>query len=169
MTAGDLLTSSVETSTTVRKEIAVGNNFDDQPMYNHPDNPLVATVRCPECRAVAGEICIDRVCSRSGVHRRRWDAARSETTRGERCQDCRFVMVQSGKIDDVKKDPFRGSYRPIELPKYYCRRYPPRRSLGDNHHLAQVDPLGWCGEWVPFLRLYGDGPGQEQRQLDQAR
>lgn len=42
--------------------------------------------------------------------------------------------------------------------KYYCVRYPPRRSLGDEYHLTQVDPLGWCGEFLP---MFSDSEEQE--------
>ena len=63
------------------------------------------------------------------------------------------LLVQSGKVGDVKDDPYRGRYRPAELPKYYCRRLPPRRSLGDDYHLTQVDPFGWCGESTLFFAV----------------
>ena len=133
--------------------MATGINFDDEHRYNHPDNPIVATIGCTECGAVAGETCAVRSGGPSRVHQRRWADARGEITVRERCQECRFVQVQSGNVGDVEDHPYRGRSRRVELPKYYCRRFPPRRSLGDGYHLTQVDPFGWCGEFAPFFAV----------------
>ena len=44
--------------------MATGINFDDEHRYNNPDNPIVATVGCPECRAAAGETALSAVAAR---------------------------------------------------------------------------------------------------------
>ena len=155
---------TTEMPTTERCNVATGINFDDAHRYNHPDNPIVATVGCPECGAAAGETCAVRSGLSSRVHQRRWVDAKCEITVRERCQDCRFVQVKIGKVGDANDDPFKGRSRKVELPKYYCQRFPPRRSLGNDYHLAQVDPSGWCGEIAPFLRCHRNDLGFGQAQ-----
>ncbi len=78
--------------------MATGINFDDAHQYNHPDNPIVATVSCTECGAIAGETCAARSGHPSRVHERRWADARCEITGREQCQERRFIQVQSVEV-----------------------------------------------------------------------
>lgn len=84
----------------------------------------------------------------SRVHSARsFDA--SEMPAAGRCRGCRFVKIVPAepareRVDDI-------GWTTVFSTKYYCVRFPPRRSLGHEFHLTQVDPMGWCGEFAPMF------------------
>ena len=108
---------------------------------------MIAITHCPECKARPGEPCYQGK-DASYVCPLRWTEAKTDLPGNGKCQVCRFVQVKPGEIAQGTRPDY--SYRPARPAEYYCRRFPPRRSLGDSYHLTQVDPLGWCGEFVPY-------------------
>lgn len=121
---------------------------------NEPDSPLVTLGWCSECGAQPGELC-----HRNGRRVSRVHAARLPDVNGipaiGRCRGCRFVKIVPAepvrmRVDDIGWTLDTGS-------KHFCVRYPPRRSLGDEFHLTQVDPAGWCGEFSP---MFGNSGGR---------
>ena len=104
---------------------------------------LLRMVGCPSCGAEPGELCLRGWEDRA--HPERWLAARDDVAKG-RCKECRFAEVVPGKVSDGTRD---GRHYVEKSPKYFCRRFPPRRSLGHEYHLTEVDPLGWWGEFRP--------------------
>ena len=103
---------------------------------------LFKMVGCPSCGAEPGELChrgwLDR------AHQERWLAAQDDVSGKGRCRQCRFVAVTPGKVSDSARN---GRHDVEKSSGYFCRRFPPRRSLGHEYHLTEVDPLGWCGEF----------------------
>ena len=105
---------------------------------------LYATVSCPACGAEPGELCRSGPDHESQACVARWMEARVGVPGKGRCKECRFVEVVPGKVSDGTRD---SRHYVEKSPEYLCRRYPPRRSLGHEYHLTEVDPLGWCGEF----------------------
>ena len=91
---------------------------------------LLRMVGCPSCGAEPGELCLHGW--EDQAHPERWLAAREEGT--------------PGKVSDGTRN---GRHYVETSQGYFCRRFPPRRSLGHEYQLTEVDPLGWCGEFRP--------------------
>ena len=107
---------------------------------------LCRMVGCAECGAETGELC-DRTAEKVNyAHAERRAAAKSDVGGEGRCKECRFVGVVAGALSEVRR---RGRHSVVRGPAYVCRRWPPRRGIGDEYHLTEVDPLGWCGEFRP--------------------
>ena len=107
---------------------------------------LISITRCPEYGAQPGGT-LQEAEDAQDVCLWRWNEAKSDLPSLRQCRNCQFVQLKPGEVVDQTSHHADRRTIPAE---YYCRRFPPRRSLDATFYLIRVEPMGWCGEFAPF-------------------